>query len=59
MFSFSDLTLLTAAGATAGFVDAIAGGGGLLSLPALLWAGAGPIEALATNKLQGTMGSLT
>ena len=59
MFSCSDLTLLTTAGAAAGFVDAIAGGGGLLSLPALLWAGAGPVEALATNKLQGTMGSLT
>lgn len=41
----------------AGFVDAIAGGGGLISMPALLLAGASPIEALATNKLQGTFGS--
>ncbi len=59
MFSPVELLLLTATGLIAGFVDAIAGGGGLLSLPALLWAGAGPVEALATNKLQGTMGSLT
>ncbi len=43
----------------AGFVDAIAGGGGLISVPALLLAGATPIEALATNKLQGTFGAGT
>ncbi|MES2666335.1 MAG: TSUP family transporter [Pseudomonadota bacterium] len=43
----------------AGFVDAIAGGGGLISVPALLLAGASPIEALATNKLQGTFGAGT
>lgn len=41
----------------AGFVDAIAGGGGLISVPALLLAGASPLEALATNKLQGTFGA--
>ena len=40
----------------AGFVDAIAGGGGLLTLPALLLAGLSPVEAIATNKLQGTFG---
>tara|TARA_Y100001935_G_C17180608_1_gene444937 strand:- start:123 stop:884 length:762 start_codon:yes stop_codon:yes gene_type:complete len=43
----------------AGVIDAIAGGGGLLSLPALLWVGLPPIEALATNKLQGTFGTAT
>lgn len=43
----------------AGFIDSIAGGGGLLSVPALLLAGASPVEALATNKLQGTFGSAT
>jgi uncharacterized membrane protein YfcA len=42
---------------TAGLVDAIAGGGGLLTVPALLWAGLAPIEALATNKAQGVFGS--
>lgn len=43
----------------AGFVDSIAGGGGLISMPALLLAGASPVEALATNKLQGTFGAGT
>lgn len=36
----------------AGFVDAIAGGGGLITLPALLLAGVNPVSAIATNKLQ-------
>ncbi len=49
--------LLLAVGGAAGFVDAIAGGGGLLSLPVLLGAGLSPAEALATNKLQATFGS--
>ncbi len=40
-----------------GFVDSIAGGGGLISLPALLLAGVPPTEALATNKLQSSFGS--
>lgn len=43
----------------AGWVDAIGGGGGLLSIPALLWAGFTPLEALATNKLQASFGSST
>ncbi len=43
----------------AGWVDAIAGGGGLLTLPALLAAGLPPTQALATNKLQGSFGSLS
>lgn len=41
----------------AGFIDAIAGGGGIITIPALLAAGIPPHEALATNKLQGTFGS--
>lgn len=43
----------------AGFVDAIAGGGGLLSVPALLLCGVSPLQALATNKMQGMVGSGT
>lgn len=53
------LALLVAVAAVAGLVDAIAGGGGLLALPALLWAGLPPVQALATNKLQGTFGTFT
>lgn len=53
------LTLLALAGAgmLAGFVDAIAGGGGLIALPALLAAGVPPIAALGTNKVQGVIGT--
>ncbi|MGY6549155.1 MAG: TSUP family transporter [Roseinatronobacter sp.] len=43
----------------AGMIDAIAGGGGLITLPALLLAGASPLEALSTNKVQGSFGSGT
>lgn len=53
------LGILFAVALLAGFVDAIAGGGGLLSIPALLWAGLTPVEALATNKAQAVFGSGT
>lgn len=45
------------AGLVAGFVDAIAGGGGMITVPVLLGVGLPPAEALATNKLQSTFGS--
>lgn len=51
--------LLILAAFVAGFVDSIAGGGGLITVPALLLAGADPVQALATNKLQGTFGAGT
>ncbi len=41
----------------AGLVDSIAGGGGLISLPAFLLAGLPPHNALATNKLASSIGS--
>lgn len=47
---------LVLAAFVAGFVDAIAGGGGLITVPALLLAGVPPVGAIATNKLQGTFG---
>lgn len=43
----------------AGFLDTLAGGGGLLTLPALILSGMPPLAALGTNKLQGTMGTAT
>ncbi|MCC6234963.1 MAG: TSUP family transporter [Verrucomicrobiales bacterium] len=49
--------LLFLVGLLAGFVDAIAGGGGLITVPVLLGTGMAPAEALATNKLQATFGS--
>lgn len=55
-----DLTLLLVSAAfAAGFVDAIAGGGGLITVPALLLAGLSPAQALATNKVQGVFGAAT
>jgi uncharacterized membrane protein YfcA len=51
------LLLLVLAAFIAGVIDSIAGGGGLLALPALLLAGAPPVTALATNKLQGMFGT--
>lgn len=41
----------------AGGIDAMAGGGGLLTIPALLTAGIPPVAALATNKLQSMIGT--
>ncbi len=59
-----DLSLLTFillffTGLLAGFVDSIAGGGGLISLPVLLSIGLPPQLALGTNKLQGSFGTLS
>lgn len=53
------VALLLLAAFVAGFVDAIAGGGGLITLPVLLLAGATPLEALSTNKVQGVFGAGT
>jgi uncharacterized membrane protein YfcA len=49
--------LLGLAGFGAGFVDSIAGGGGIISLPALLAVGIPPHLALGTNKLQAAVGT--
>ncbi len=56
--SWEVITLLFCAGLSAGFIDAIAGGGGLISVPALLWAGLPPQMALGTNKMQSSWGTL-
>lgn len=53
------LIILLAAGFLAGFVDSIAGGGGLIALPAMLLTGMPPLTALATNKIQGLFGAAT
>lgn len=51
--------ILTLVCICSGFVDAIAGGGGLLTVPAMLFAGIPPLNVLATNKLQSVMGTST
>lgn len=53
----SSWAILAATGFIAGFIDAVAGGGGLLSIPALLTIGIPPHTALGTNKLAASFGS--
>jgi uncharacterized protein len=57
MFKLWHLPLLFLTGLVAGFVDSIAGGGGLITLPVLLTFGLDPGQALGTNKLQAVFGS--
>lgn len=52
------ILMLTAVAAIAGFIDAIAGGGGLLTIPAMLLANIPPVLTLGTNKLQAASGAL-
>lgn len=61
MFELSHeiLLLICCVGFTAGFIDAIAGGGGLLTIPVLLSIGLPPHLALGTNKLAASFASST
>ena len=56
--SLDAAALLFVVALAAGCIDTIAGGGGLIALPALLLVGVPPAAALATNKLQGSGGTL-
>lgn len=51
------LVILFVVAMCAGFFDAISGGGGLLTVPALLMVGVPPLIALGTNKFQGVFGT--
>src|SRR5512145_3443315 len=53
------LAWIFAAGVLSGFVDAIAGGGGLVMIPALMLSGLSAPAAIATNKVVGVTGVLT
>jgi len=56
-FSIELLAFLFLIAIVAGFIDTLAGGGGLISLPALILSGIPPLASLGTNKLQGSMGT--
>ena len=56
-FGLDILAILFVVAFVAGFIDAIAGGGGLITIPALLMTGIPPAVALGTNKLQACGGS--
>ncbi|GAA5082300.1 TSUP family transporter [Lysobacter panacisoli] len=51
------IALLMGVAFVAGLIDALAGGGGLLTIPALMAAGIPPVNAIATNKLQSSFGT--
>jgi uncharacterized membrane protein YfcA len=53
------LAFLLIAGFLAAFIDSVVGGGGLISMPALLLTGLPPGVVLGTNKLGGTASSMT
>src|SRR3984957_9005913 len=53
------IALLAVAAVAAGCVDAIAGGGGLITFPALVAAGLPPHLALGTNKGQAVFGAVS
>ena len=55
--AFEVILFLMAVAFLAGGIDALAGGGGLLTIPAMMAAGIPPVSALATNKLQSTIGT--
>lgn len=58
-FSTNLLFILFIIAIVAGFIDTLAGGGGLLTMPALMISGVPPLAALGTNKLQGSVGTAT
>ena len=57
MIEFWHYPLLFVTALVAGFVDSIAGGGGLITIPVLMSLGLPPREVLGTNKLQASFGS--
>lgn len=58
-FSLEISLFLFSIAVVAGLIDTLAGGGGLIALPALIVSGIPPLFALGTNKLQGSMGTAT
>ena len=60
---FADITLywvigFVIAGFLAGYIDSIAGGGGMVQVPVLLLSGLSPIHVLASNKMASLVGVL-
>ncbi len=57
--SIDILLLLFLTAIVASFLDTLAGGGGLLTVPALILSGISPLAVLGTNKFQSSMGTAT
>ena len=56
---FSYFVIMFMVALVAGFINVVSGGGGFLSIGALLISGLPPANALATNKIQALGSSLT
>jgi hypothetical protein len=59
VIDLNTMMALAAVAMLAGFFDAIAGGGGLITLPALFIAGIPPVAAIATNKFQAAAATIS
>ncbi|MDO3677904.1 sulfite exporter TauE/SafE family protein [Paenibacillus ehimensis] len=57
--SFDMILFLVIVGFAAAFIDSVVGGGGLIAVPALMFTGLPTNMVLGTNKLGGTLSSLT
>lgn len=57
--NYSIIVMLMVAGFVSAFIDSVVGGGGLISLPAIMMTGISPVVALGTNKMACVMGALT
>lgn len=53
------LAFLAVFGFIGAFIDAAVGGGGLITIPALMWTGLPPVTVLGTNKVAASMGSVS
>ena len=55
---FATMAVMAGMGFVAAFVDSVVGGGGLISVPTLMWAGLPMLNVLGTNKIASTMGAI-
>ena len=54
---FMTAAIMAGMGFVAAFIDSVVGGGGLISVPTLMWAGLPMLNVLGTNKVSSTMGA--
>ena len=59
LLDINTLAFLVFFGFMAAFIDSVVGGGGLISIPALMWTGLPPLTVLGTNKVAAVMGAFT
>ena len=55
---FATMAVMAGMGFVAAFIDSVVGGGGLISVPTLMWAGLPMLNVLGTNKIASTMGAI-